>query len=86
MRETKRLDRSRRRGDHGQAAAAAMSLVVGGGELLVGVGDEDCLGLEEGKVRAAHLLLGAFSAVNQKQAPLYGQYLGAWIFTGHRQG
>ncbi|BAF10869.1 Os03g0146200 [Oryza sativa Japonica Group] len=40
MRETKRLDRSRRRGDHGQAAAAAMSLVVGGGELLVGVGDE----------------------------------------------
>ena len=52
----------------------------------VDVGDEDCLDLHERKMFLTYALLGAFSAIKEKQAPVHGQCLGAWISIGKGKG
>ena len=47
------------------------------------VGDEYRLNLDKRQMGAPHLLLTAFSAINEKQAPSCRKHLGAWISIGN---
>lgn len=50
------------------------------------MGETDDIHFKERKPEAAHLHLGSFPAVNQKQAPTYIKYLSAGISVDRGQG
>ena len=45
----------------------------------VDVGNEHGFNLQKAQMGPSYLLLGAFGAVDKKQAPVYTEHLGAWI-------